>query len=145
LIQLRWSDLTVDQLKVKGKGNKDRLIPISKTLAAELVAWKARKGAEGFANSEHIFSLKNGKKLYPSLVYRRINDYLSKATDLSKRSPHVLRHTFATHLLNNGAGLEVIKELLGHASLAATQVYTHNSFAELTKIYSQAHPRGHKN
>jgi integrase/recombinase XerC len=88
--------------------------------------------------------LKNGKKLYPKFVYRKINTYLGDATNLDKCSPHVLRHTFATHMLNNGAGLETLKDLLGHANLSATQVYTHNSFAQLTNVYSQAHPRGHK-
>ena len=93
----------------------------------------------------NFFVLNNGKKLYSKFVYRKINSYLGKATGLEKKSPHVLRHTFATHMLNNGAGLEVLKELLGHASLSATQVYTHNSFAEITSIYSQSHPRGQKN
>ena len=88
---------------------------------------------------------KLGKKMYPMLVYRRINQYLSVATNLDKKSPHVLRHTFATHMLNRGTGLETLKDLLGHANLSATQVYTHNSFAQLTNIYSQAHPRGDKN
>jgi integrase/recombinase XerC len=88
--------------------------------------------------------LENGKNLYAKFVYRKINHYLGGMTSLDKTSPHILRHTFATHMLNNGAGLETLKDLLGHASLSATQVYTHNSFAQLTRIYSQAHPRGHK-
>ena len=85
--------------------------------------------------------LSNGKPLYPVFVYRRINELLGSLTTLDKESPHILRHTFATHMLNNGAGLETLKALLGHASLAATQVYTHNSFAQLAQIYTQAHPR----
>jgi integrase/recombinase XerC len=89
-----------------------------------------------------LFVLQNGNVLYPAFVYRKINQYLGAATQLDKKSPHVLRHTFATHMLNRGAGLETLKDLLGHANLAATQIYTHNSFAQLTKVYSQAHPRG---
>ncbi|MFM7301339.1 MAG: tyrosine-type recombinase/integrase, partial [Crocinitomicaceae bacterium] len=91
-----------------------------------------------------LLVLKNGNKMYPAFVYRKINYYLSIVTSLDKKSPHVLRHTFATHMLNRGSGLETLKDLLGHANLSATQVYTHNSFAQLTQIYSQAHPRGHK-
>jgi integrase/recombinase XerC len=96
------------------------------------------------ANNDYFFVLNSGKKLYPKFVYRKINKYLGLVTDLEKKSPHVMRHTFATHMLNNGAGLEALKELLGHASLSATQIYTHNSFSEITTIYSQSHPRGHK-
>jgi integrase/recombinase XerC len=88
--------------------------------------------------------LANGKNLYPKFVYRKINYYLGLVSSLDKKSPHVLRHTFATHMLNNGAGLETLKDILGHASLSATQVYTHSSFTQLNNIYSQAHPRGHK-
>jgi integrase/recombinase XerC len=95
------------------------------------------------SESKFLIVLKNGNKLYPTFVYRKINAYLSQATSLDKKSPHVLRHTFATHMLNRGSGLETLKDLLGHANLAATQIYTHNSFAQLTAIYSQAHPRGH--
>ena len=92
--------------------------------------------------TEQLFKLINGKAIYPKMVYRLVNDNLSKITTLSKKSPHVLRHTFATHLLNNGADLNAIKELLGHSSLAATQVYTHNSIEKLKNIYKQSHPRG---
>lgn len=144
LISLTWEQVRVDHIRVLGKRNKERLIPISSTLYNTILVLKKFKNLRDYHDSEYVFSLKNGKKYYPSLVYRKINNYLSKASDVSKRSPHVLRHTFATHLLNNGAGLEVIKELLGHSGLAATQVYTHNSFAEINKIYSQAHPRGRK-
>ena len=94
--------------------------------------------------NEFLFLLNNGNKVYAKFVYRIINSYLGQVTNLDKCSPHVLRHTFATHMLNNGAGLETLKDLLGHANLSATQVYTHNSFKQLTNIYSQAHPRGHK-
>ncbi|MBT8359390.1 MAG: tyrosine-type recombinase/integrase, partial [Deltaproteobacteria bacterium] len=92
--------------------------------------------------SDRLFVLDNGNKLYPKFVYRRVNEYLGRVTTLSKRSPHVLRHTFATHMLENGAELQSIKEILGHASLAATQVYTHNSIDRLKKVHTQAHPRG---
>jgi integrase/recombinase XerC len=95
--------------------------------------------------NDYLFILENGNKLYPKFVYRKIIYYLGLTTNLDKKSPHVLRHTFATHLLNNGAGLETIKDLLGHANLSATQVYTHNSFAKLSNIYSHAHPRGRNN
>lgn len=144
LISLTWEQVRLDHIRVLGKRSKERLVPISSELYDTIIGLREFKTNRAYQSSEHVFSLKNGKKYYPSLVYRKINNYLSKASDVSKRSPHVLRHTFATHLLNNGAGLEVIKELLGHSGLAATQVYTHNSFAEINKIYSQAHPRGRK-
>ena len=143
LIALNISDLTRTTIKVLGKRNKERIIPISQELSEMIynyLGYKRRMEME----SVYIFSLNNGKKLYPKLVYRKINHYLGSVTNLDKKSPHVLRHTFATHMLNNGAGLEVLKDLLGHANLSATQVYTHNSFAQLNNIYSQAHPRGHK-
>uniref|UniRef100_UPI003D0D9303 tyrosine-type recombinase/integrase n=1 Tax=Arcobacter sp. TaxID=1872629 RepID=UPI003D0D9303 len=127
--------------KVLGKRNKERIIPISKSLY-KLVDEYLTLRKEIVENPPSFFVLNSGKKLYPKFVYSKINIYLGRATGLEKKSPHVLRHTFATHMLNNGAGLEVLKELLGHANLSATQIYTHNSFAELTKIYSQAHPRG---
>ena len=92
-------------------------------------------------DSSYLLLTNKGKKLYPNLVYRQVNYYLSQVTSLDKKSPHVLRHTFATHMLNNGADLNAIKELLGHANLSATQVYTHNTIDKLKKVYNQAHPR----
>jgi integrase/recombinase XerC len=144
LIELRVSNFLDDAIKVIGKRNKERIIPISSSLSDLLKAYLTQKN-KVFGESIFVFSQKLGKKMYPMLVYRRINQYLSVATNLDKKSPHVLRHTFATHMLNRGTGLETLKDLLGHANLSATQVYTHNSFAQLTNIYSQAHPRGDKN
>ncbi len=141
LINLKDLSVNGTQIKVLGKRNKERIIPISKNLNVLIAAYRSER-AQIDLSCDELLVLKTGKKLYPKFVYRRINYYLSLATDVKKKSPHVLRHTFATHMLNNGAGLEVLKELLGHANLSATQVYTHNSFAELTAIYSQSHPRG---
>lgn len=143
LIDLKKQDFNSCQIKVLGKRNKERIIPLSNDLASELIAYQ-RNLEEEQAASSYLFSLKNGDKIYPKLVYRKINYYLGLITNLEKKSPHVLRHTFATHMLNNGAGLETLKDILGHANLSATQVYTHNSFSQLTTIYKQAHPRGHK-
>ncbi|TXI83330.1 MAG: integrase [Crocinitomicaceae bacterium] len=143
LIELKRKDVTSQTIKVLGKRNKERIIPIGKELHA-LIERYLEVSHRNEIQSEHLFTLFNGKKLYPKFVYRKINQYLGSVTNLDKNSPHVLRHTFATHMLNNGAGLETLKELLGHANLSATQVYTHNSFAQLNTIYSQAHPRGHK-
>jgi integrase/recombinase XerC len=144
LINLKTNDFNANQIKVLGKRNKERIIPISKELYMLYVKYLNLKQSANIVN-EYVFVRNNGNKMYEKLVYRKINYYLGLVTKMDKRSPHVLRHTFATHLLNNGAGLEVLKEVLGHSSLSATQVYTHNSFKQLTNIYSQAHPRGHKN
>ncbi|MCH2230899.1 MAG: tyrosine-type recombinase/integrase [Crocinitomicaceae bacterium] len=143
LIGLKEADVSDELIKVLGKRNKERIIPISSDLVGIIEVYREKR-REIDPNPEYFFLLKSGKKLYPKLVYRKINNYLGKATGLDKKSPHVLRHTFATHMLNNGAGLEVLKEILGHANLSATQIYTHNSFAQLTDIYSQSHPRGQK-
>jgi integrase/recombinase XerC len=143
LIGLKESDVTEETIRVLGKRNKERLLPISPALAKQIIMYRKMKFGAGL-NSITFFVLENGKNLYAKFVYRKINYYLGGVTNLDKTSPHILRHTFATHMLNNGAGLETLKDLLGHASLSATQVYTHNSFAQLTRIYSQAHPRGHK-
>jgi integrase/recombinase XerC len=143
LIELKEKNIHSESIKVLGKRNKERVIPISNKLFKQILDFQKTKKQLNIS-SENLVVLSSGRKLYPQFVYRRINHYLSQATNLEKNSPHVLRHTFATHMLNRGSGLETLKDLLGHASLAATQVYTHNSFAQLTSIYSQAHPRGHK-
>ncbi|MBM3185088.1 MAG: tyrosine-type recombinase/integrase [Bacteroidetes bacterium] len=141
LINLKETDVNEQHIKVLGKRNKERLIPISANLFEQIHGFIVEK-RKLVGETKFLIVLKNGNKLYPTFVYRKINAYLSQATSLDKKSPHVLRHTFATHMLNRGSGLETLKDLLGHANLAATQVYTHNSFAQLTAIYSQAHPRG---
>ena len=143
LINLKKSDIQTDRIKVLGKRNKERIIPISNQLYFQIEVY-IEDCDKIKTQSIFLLSLKNGEKVYPKFVYRIINTYLGHVTNLDKCSPHVLRHTFATHMLNNGAGLETLKDLLGHANLSATQVYTHNSFTQLNNIYSQAHPRGHK-
>jgi integrase/recombinase XerC len=144
LINLKDGDVDSTRVKVVGKRNKERIIPISKTFSIRIESYREHK-MKLFPKEACFFVSNKGNKLYPKFVYRKINSYLGSVTNLDIKSPHVLRHTFATHMLNNGAGLEVLKDILGHASLSATQVYTHNSFAQLNNIYSQAHPRGHKN
>lgn len=144
LIGLEDKNVIANSIKVLGKRNKERIIPITPALYDSIQKYrKLRSGLVG--QTEMFFVLNNGNKLYTKFVYRKINNYLGEVTNLDKCSPHVLRHSFATHMLNNGAGLEVLKDILGHANLSATQVYTHNSFAKLTNIYSHAHPRGSKN
>jgi integrase/recombinase XerC len=144
LVNLKKTDVQNNQIKVLGKRNKERIIPISSALQEQISHYFDLLALLNNASTS-FFVLNNGNKVYPKFVYRKINYYLSGVTNLDKCSPHVLRHTFATHMLNNGAGLETLKDLLGHANLSATQIYTHNSFSKLTSIYSQAHPRGHKN
>lgn len=143
LLNLKELDVSSQQIKVLGKRNKERIIPISKSLFERIENYRVLK-PEGPDSQNMLFVKKDGRKCTAKFVYRKINSYLGSVTTQQKRSPHVLRHTFATHLLNNGAGLETLKELLGHANLSATQVYTHNSFAQINSIYSQAHPRGRK-
>ena len=147
LIGLKMADLDLEArlVKVSGKRDKERILPL---LPATVQCFKdyfvQRSTLDGPMDDIHIFLLKSGNKLYPTLVYRLINSYFSKVSSKIKRSPHILRHTFATHLLNSGADLNSVKELLGHSSLASTQVYTHNSIAELKKVHASAHPRGKK-
>ena len=144
LVNLKMSniDLANRTLKVLGKRNKERVIPLIDTVILSIEAYlEERHRLEIINDPSFVFLTKKGVKIYESLVYRIINDYFSKVSTKVKRSPHILRHSFATHLLNHGANLNAVKELLGHSSLAATQVYTHNSIAELKKVYANAHPR----
>ncbi|MBO3117620.1 tyrosine-type recombinase/integrase [Winogradskyella sp. DF17] len=144
LINIKIADLdfNLKQLKVLGKRNKERYIPLLDSTIQSLHNYlEFRKGLSHIEDFEYLFLTEKGLKIYETLVYRIINKYFSKASSKAKCSPHVLRHSFATHLLNGGADLNAVKELLGHTSLAATQVYTHNSIAELKKVYVKAHPR----
>ena len=127
-------------IKVLGKRNKERIIPFGTKLKVEISNYLTGRQSLGVSNT-YLFLTKNGKKIYPKLVYRVVNYYLSLVTTASKKSPHVLRHTFATHMLNNGADLNSIKEILGHANLSATQIYTHNTIEKLKNIHKQAHPK----
>jgi integrase/recombinase XerC len=142
LIGLKQADIDFykQTIKVLGKRNKERIIPITRELSAEIAAFIELKQSES-RDVDYLLLTQRGEKLYPKLVYNIVKRYLSEVTSIEKRSPHVLRHTFATHLLNKGADLNAIKELLGHASLAATQVYTHNSIERLKSIYKNKHPR----
>jgi len=128
-------------LKVTGKRHKQRLIPFGDELKESIIAYKEVKKEEVQAFSRAFFVRLNGEPLYSGLVYSIVKRNLSKVVTLKKRSPHVLRHTFATSMLNNEAELEAVKELLGHSSLSATEIYTHTTFEELKKVYKQAHPR----
>jgi integrase/recombinase XerC len=135
-------DVSSGVIKVLGKRNKERIIPILPVVVDRIEVYlRERALVENIVDVDYFFISKKGLKLSESFVYRLINSYFSRVSEKVKKSPHVLRHTFATHLLNNGADLNSVKELLGHSSLASTQVYTHNSLAELKKIYANAHPR----
>ena len=142
LVNLKETDIDFhhDTLKVLGKRNKERLIPFSKQFESQLKAYLVEK-QNSFGDNNDLFLTDGGCRIYPKLVYRIVTRYLGTVTTMEKKSPHVLRHTFATHLLNNGAELNAVKELLGHASLSATQVYTHNTIDKLKRIYKQAHPK----
>ena len=147
LVQLKLTsiDLNTKTLKVLGKRNKERIVPLLKSVVLTAVKYlELRKELERISDADILFLTKKGYKIYETLVYRTINGYFSLASSKVKRSPHILRHSFATHLLNQGADLNAVKELLGHSSLAATQVYTHNSIAELKKVHINAHPRSRK-
>ncbi len=135
-------NLIENNLKVLGKRNKERIIPIANELSKRFKVYLNYRDKIFPGNLEASLLLTSeGKPIYPKLVYRIVNQFLKMVTTLEKKSPHLLRHTFATHLLNKGADINAIKELLGHANLAATQVYTHNTFEKLKNIYKQAHPR----
>lgn len=144
LIGLQDGQLSQEQMTVKvlGKRNKERIIPFLPELTLLIDQYrKVRDSKMKEREHDYFFVTEKGKKVYPKLVYDVVVKYLTTCTTIQKKSPHVLRHTFATHMLNNGADLNTIKEILGHANLSATQVYTHNSVEKLKKVYKQAHPR----
>jgi len=144
LIELKVSDIQVRDrlLRVLGKRNKERIVPLlDSVINCYRTYWEHRSKLESTEDMEYLLLTARGRKLNNSLVYRRINSYLHLISTKSKRSPHIIRHSFATHLLRNGADLQTIKELLGHCSLASTQVYAHNNISELQKVHRKFHPR----
>lgn len=152
LISLKQRDVDLSNMTIKvfGKGAKERIIPLYPELKKSILQYLEAKNKlldlldkknQNDEDTPYFFINKKGKKLYPKFVYRLVNRYLSMVTTVSKKSPHVLRHTFATHMLNSGADIQAVKELLGHANLSATQIYTHNTVEKLLKIYKQAHPK----
>ena len=138
LINIKISDVDFNNqsIKVLGKRNKERIIPLSSNVVNDLNIF-----IENNQQNKYLFTNLEGNKLYNKLVYRLVNKYIGEISSVNKKSPHILRHTFATHMLNNGADINAIKELLGHANLSATQVYTHNTIEKLKTVYKQAHPR----
>jgi integrase/recombinase XerC len=143
LINLKENSINfaTTSIKVLGKGNKERIIPMSNELGNEIKIYVSQKKDLSVLVDETLLVSEKGKRLAPRSVYTSVKHYLSLVTTIDKKSPHVLRHSFATHLTNNGADLNAVKELLGHSSLAATQVYTHNTIEKLKNIYKQAHPK----
>ena len=130
-------------IKVIGKRNKERILPLLSGIARNIELYLKQR-QEMKTDHDYLFITSKGNKVYETLVYRVINNYFSEVSSKLKKSPHILRHSFATHLLNEGADLNSVKELLGHSSLAATQVYTHNSLEQIKKVYNNAHPRSNK-
>jgi integrase/recombinase XerC len=143
LINLKETSINFSNhtMKILGKGNKERILPISPEILLAIKNYIDEKSKNFEGNAENLLVSEKGKALSPRSVYTSVKTYLSQITTIEKRSPHVLRHTFATHLTNNGADLNAVKELLGHSSLAATQVYTHNTIDKLKNIYKKAHPK----
>jgi integrase/recombinase XerC len=143
LISLKEKNIDFNRMQVKvlGKGNKERVIPVSRDLLAGILEYQTLKKKEFNQTTEYLLVTEKGKKLYPKYAYLLVSNILNQAGTLDKKSPHVLRHTFATHLMNNGADLNAVKQLLGHSSLASTQVYTHNTIEKLKDIHKKAHPK----
>jgi integrase/recombinase XerC len=143
LMNLKMLDLNMSkaQIKVLGKRNKERIIPLISSVINTLQKYLRKREAIVETQFEYLLSTNTGKKTYDALIYRVVNSYFSRVSTKTKKSPHILRHSFATQLLNEGADLNSVKELLGHSSLASTQVYTHNSIKELSRVYQKSHPR----
>ena len=144
LLNMKEQDIewALKQVRILGKGNKERLVPLGPQLLQEIKDYIQEKRTIAGNDSPYLLVLDNGNQLYAGYVYRVVKKHLGMVTSLAKKSPHVLRHTFATQLLNNGANIQAIKDLLGHSSLAATQVYTHNNIEQLKEIHKTSHPRG---
>jgi integrase/recombinase XerC len=144
LLQLKETDIewSLNQIRILGKGNKERLVPVSPVLLDSIRDYLQEKQQMEVHDDKYLLNLESGKQVYAGYIYRVVTHYLGDITTQQKKSPHVLRHTFATHLLNNGANIQAIKDLLGHSSLAATQIYTHNNIDKLKEIHKQNHPRG---
>jgi integrase/recombinase XerC len=144
LVEMKHRDVDLNdrQIRVTGKGNKQRIIPMISSLCNTYLMYVDQKvRLFGIEQDDYVFITDKGKKVYRKFVYRVVNFYLSSTTTVTKKSPHILRHSFATHMLEKGADLNAIKEILGHSNLSATQVYTHNTVEKLKKVYKQAHPK----
>lgn len=143
LINIKIHDIDLNQktIKVIGKRNKERVVPFNNELAKSIKNYISVLKSLNHSTSGFLIVTSKGEQAYPKLIYRIVKKYLEQVTTIEKKSPHVLRHTFATHMLNSGADLNAIKEILGHSNLSATEIYTHNTFEKLKSIYKQAHPR----
>lgn len=147
LVNLKLNDISVSQkiIKVLGKRNKERIIPLLPSILNTITSYlDYRIGLDSIKDVHYLFLTEKGVKIYETLVYRVINNYFSKASEKVKKSPHILRHSFATHMLNEGADIKSVKELLGHSSLASTQIYANNSISKLKQVYKNTHPRNSK-
>lgn len=140
-LNLRSVNLQKKTIKVLGKGNKERLIPLNDEMEKSIIDYIEARAQICDPSENTLIVTDKGRPAYPNFIYRLVKSYMARVSTIQKKSPHILRHTFATHMLNNGADLNSIKEILGHANLSATQVYTHNSIDKLKQIYEQAHPK----
>jgi len=142
LLNLTISNVMLDEklIRVLGKGNKERVVPIGKSAVQQIKKYMVKRANYALSEVKQLFVLKSGKKMYPMAIQRIVNKYLQKIAEIKNKSPHVLRHTFATHLMNQGADIRAVKDLLGHVNLSTTQIYTHLSIDHLKNIYARAHP-----